>query len=145
MGQGVNPPYSHPDTVAGMQRQAAHLVLRATDLDQHRTTPERNRRRDRPHSRYGWEAQPQPFNSVLANWYRNAETLKIATSVNAELLALSNLRIPYSGKLGVIEKGAFADLLVVDGNPLDDIHLIENPGKNLSIVMKDGVIYKNTL
>jgi imidazolonepropionase-like amidohydrolase len=81
----------------------------------------------------------------LANWYSNLETLKAATSVNAELLALSNLRIPYSGKLGVIERGAFADLLVIDGNPLDDIHLMENPGKNLAIVMKDGAIYKNTL
>lgn len=81
----------------------------------------------------------------LANWYTNAETLRAATSVNAELLALSNLRTPYDGKLGVIEAGAFADLLVVDGNPLDDIKLIEDPQKNLSIIMKDGVVHKNTL
>jgi imidazolonepropionase-like amidohydrolase len=81
----------------------------------------------------------------LANWYTSAEVLRAATSVNAELLALSNLRNPYAGKLGVIEAGAFADLLVVDGNPLDDIRLIEDPQKNLSIIMKDGVVHKNTL
>jgi imidazolonepropionase-like amidohydrolase len=38
-----------------------------------------------------------------------------------------------------------ADLLVVDGNPLDDLKLIENPARNLSVIMKDGGIYKNTL
>lgn len=81
----------------------------------------------------------------LANWYTSAETLRAATSANGELLALSSLRTPYDGKLGVIEEGAFADLLVVDGNPLDDIRLIENPEKNLSIIMKDGVVHKNML
>lgn len=81
----------------------------------------------------------------LTNWYSNAEALRMATSVNAELLNLSNLRNPYPGKLGVIEKDAFADLLVVDGNPLDDIRLIENPEKNLVAIMKDGVLHKNTL
>jgi imidazolonepropionase-like amidohydrolase len=81
----------------------------------------------------------------LSSWYTNAEVLRIATSVNAELLALSGLRNPYPGRLGVIEEGAFADLLVVDGNPLDDIRLIEEPEKNLAVVMKDGRIHKNTL
>lgn len=81
----------------------------------------------------------------LARWYGNSEILKMATSTNAELLGLSNRRNPYPGKLGVIEQGAFADLLVIDGNPLETIGLIEDPGKNLRIVMKDGHIYKNTL
>lgn len=81
----------------------------------------------------------------LSRWYTNAETLRMVTSVNAELLALSNLRTPYPGKLGVIEKGAFADLLVLNGNPLENIRLIEDPGKNLAVVMKDGRIHKNTL
>ncbi|NWJ25689.1 amidohydrolase family protein [Rhizobium sp. RM] len=81
----------------------------------------------------------------LQNWYSNAETLQMATSGNAELLALSSLRNPYPGKLGVIETGALADLIVVDGNPLDDISLLENPQKNLSVVMKDGRIHKNIL
>lgn len=81
----------------------------------------------------------------LSNWYTNVETLRMATSVNAELLALSSLRTPYPGKLGVIEEGALADMLVLDGNPLEDIRLIENPGKNLVVIMKDGRIHKNTL
>jgi len=81
----------------------------------------------------------------LANWYKNAEVLQMATSGNAELLGLSNLRNPYPGKLGVIEEGSFADLLVVDGNPVDDIKLLEDPHKNFAVIMKDGHIYKNKL
>jgi imidazolonepropionase-like amidohydrolase len=81
----------------------------------------------------------------LSRWYTNAEALRMATSVNAELLALSNLRTPYPGKLGVIEQGAFADLLVLNGNPLENIRLIEDPGRNLAVIMKDGALYKNTL
>jgi imidazolonepropionase-like amidohydrolase len=60
--------------------------------------------------------------------------------------ALSGLRHPYrQGALGIVEKGAYADLLLVDGNPLQDIKLMADPGKNFRIIMKDGVIYKNTL
>ncbi len=81
----------------------------------------------------------------LSNWYKTAEILQMATSGNAELMALSSFRNPYPGKLGVIEADAFADLIVVDGNPLDDIGLLEDPGKNLSVIMKDGRIHKNTL
>jgi imidazolonepropionase-like amidohydrolase len=81
----------------------------------------------------------------LGNWYTNAEVLRMATSTNAELLALSGPRTPYEGKLGVVENGALADLLVINGNPLDDIRLMENPGTNLSVIMKDGNIHKNTL
>jgi imidazolonepropionase-like amidohydrolase len=81
----------------------------------------------------------------LSRWYTNAEALRMATSGNAELLALSNLRNPYPGKLGVVEETAFADLLVLNGNPLENIHLIEDPEKNLAVIMKDGRISKNTL
>lgn len=81
----------------------------------------------------------------LSNWYSNAEALKMATSTNAELLALSNMRTPYPRKVGVIERDAFADMLVVDGNPLDDIRLLENPGDNLVVIMKNGRAHKNTL
>jgi imidazolonepropionase-like amidohydrolase len=81
----------------------------------------------------------------LTRWYSNADILKMATSTNAELLGLSGPRNPYPGKLGVVEEGAFADLLLVDGNPLDDISLIANPDRNLLIVMKNGRIYKNAL
>jgi imidazolonepropionase-like amidohydrolase len=78
----------------------------------------------------------------LIRWYTAAEVLKMATATNAELLAMSGLRNPYPGKLGVVEEGALADLLLIDGNPIDDIKLIEDPAKNLLVIMKDGKIYK---
>jgi imidazolonepropionase-like amidohydrolase len=81
----------------------------------------------------------------LTRWYGNADILKMATSVNAELLAMSGSRNPYQGKLGVIEDGALADLLVIDGNPIDDISLVAKPDKNFMVIMKDGKIYKNAL
>jgi imidazolonepropionase-like amidohydrolase len=58
---------------------------------------------------------------------------------------MSGLRNPYPGKLGVVEEGALADLLLVDGNPIDNIKLIEDPTKNFVVIMKDGKIYKNLL
>lgn len=81
----------------------------------------------------------------LTRWYDNADILKMATSVNAELLAMSGPRNPYPGKLGVIEEDALADLLVIDGNPVDDIALVAKPDKNIMVIMKDGKIYKHTL
>jgi imidazolonepropionase-like amidohydrolase len=81
----------------------------------------------------------------LTRWYANAEILTTATATNAELLGLSGPRNPYPGKLGVVEDGALADLLLVDGNPLEDIDLIANPDRSFLIIMKDGNIYKNTL
>jgi imidazolonepropionase-like amidohydrolase len=67
----------------------------------------------------------------------------MATVDNAELLAMSGLRSPYEGKLGVVEEGALADLLLVDGDPTQDISLIETPEKSFLAIMKDGVFYKN--
>jgi imidazolonepropionase-like amidohydrolase len=79
----------------------------------------------------------------LVRWYTPAEALIMATSTNAELLALSGKRNPYPGKLGVVEQGALADLLLVDGDPLANINLVADPGKNFLIIMKDGQIYKD--
>jgi imidazolonepropionase-like amidohydrolase len=81
----------------------------------------------------------------LTRWYTPAEALAMATSTNAELLQLSGKRNPYPGKLGVVEQGALADLLLVDGNPLENISLIADPASNFKVIMKDGQIYKNTL
>jgi imidazolonepropionase-like amidohydrolase len=81
----------------------------------------------------------------LTRWYTPAETLIMATSTNAELLSLSGKRNPYPGKLGVVEEGALADLLLVDGNPIDNIKLVEDPAKNFLVIMKGGKIYKNLL
>lgn len=80
----------------------------------------------------------------LARWYGGAEILKMATSGNAELLAMSGPRNPYPGKLGVVEDGAYADLLVVDGDPLQDIGLLAQPDKNLVVIMKDGKVLKDS-
>jgi imidazolonepropionase-like amidohydrolase len=81
----------------------------------------------------------------LSRWYTPVEALTMATSTNAELLALSEKRSPYAGKLGVVEEGALADLLLVAGNPLEDIDLVADPASNFKVIMKDGMIYKNTL
>jgi imidazolonepropionase-like amidohydrolase len=81
----------------------------------------------------------------MVRWYTPAETLKMATADNGELMALSGFINPYPGKLGVIEEGALADLLLVDGNPLENIKLVEDPDRNFVVIMKDGVVYKNTL
>lgn len=81
----------------------------------------------------------------LLRWYTPYEILKMATSTNAQLLAMSGPRNPYPNKLGVIEEGAYADMLLVDGNPLQNIRLLEDADKNLLLIMKDGVIYKNML
>jgi len=86
--------------------------------------------------------------SILAKmvrWYTPAEVLRMATADNGELLALSGPRAPYPGKLGVVEEGALADLLLVDGDPIADIGLVEDPAKNFLVIMKDGKIYKNTV
>src|SRR6478672_5339618 len=81
----------------------------------------------------------------LVRWYTPAEALEMATADNGELMALSGFINPYPGKLGVVEEGALADLLLVDGNPLENIKLIEDPDEHFSVIMKDGRIYKNAL
>ena len=79
----------------------------------------------------------------LKQWFTPAEILKLVTHDNAQLLALSGPRNPYPGKLGVVEAGALADLLLVDGDPLVNVDLIGDPTKNFVVIMKDGKIYKN--
>jgi imidazolonepropionase-like amidohydrolase len=78
-------------------------------------------------------------------WFTPFEILVQATSRAAELIELSGPRNPYPGKLGVIRDGAYADLLLVDGNPLADIDLVGDPAKNFVLIMKEGKIYKNAL
>lgn len=83
--------------------------------------------------------------SKFARWYDNAELLRMLTSGNADLASLSGERNPYPGPLGRIEAGAYADILVLDGNPLEDISLIADPERSMKLIMKDGRIHKNTL
>jgi imidazolonepropionase-like amidohydrolase len=95
---------------------------------------------------------------LIAKFLGNHFALKALTSVNGEIVALSGdvLNPYYEGKLGVIEEGAYADILLVDGNPLEDITVIggseqwfDAPDRDgietMRIIMKDGKIYKNTL
>jgi imidazolonepropionase-like amidohydrolase len=92
------------------------------------------------------QALAQQQGAILASltrWYSPAEALAMATGTNAELLALSGKRNPYPGKLGVVEQGALADLVMVDGNPVENINLIADPAKNFKVIMKDGHVYKN--
>ena len=82
---------------------------------------------------------------LRAKWFTPLEILRQATSNGGKLLSLSNVKNPYKqGKLGVIEEGAYADLLLVDGNPVEDISVVADPD-NFRMIMKDGKIYKNTL
>jgi len=81
----------------------------------------------------------------LTRWYTPAEVLTMATATNGELLRLSGLRNPYPGTLGVVQEGALADLLVVDGDPTATIELIGDPAKHFVVIMKDGKLFKNTL
>ena len=83
--------------------------------------------------------------ATMGKWFTPAETLAMATGAGGELLALSGPRNPYPGKLGVVEEGALADLLLVDGNPLQDLNLVATPDKSFVLIMKGGVIHKNQL
>ena len=76
----------------------------------------------------------------------NFRTLRMATSVAGEMNLMTGKMNPYTdGPLGVVKEGAYADLLLIDGNPLENIELMLDPDQNFKIIMKDGVIYKNTL
>jgi imidazolonepropionase-like amidohydrolase/heat shock protein HslJ len=79
----------------------------------------------------------------LQNWFTPAEALHMATGANGELLRLTGPRNPYPGTIGLIQEGAYADILLVDGNPLEDLSLVSRPDDTFLVIMKDGVIYKN--
>lgn len=72
-------------------------------------------------------------------------TLRMATGDAGDLLALSGARAPYDGPLGVIAPGAFADLLVVDGDPAADLGFLDTPEQSLRLILKNGVVAQNTL
>ena len=81
----------------------------------------------------------------LTRWYTPAEALVMATGTNGELLQLAGKRNPYPGQVGVVKEGALADLLLVDGDPTVDISLVARPEQSFKVIMKDGVVYKDTL
>jgi imidazolonepropionase-like amidohydrolase len=82
-------------------------------------------------------AQSKEF-LLRAKIQSNADVLRSATIVNAEI-------VQQPGKLGVLAPGAFADLLLVDGNPLEDLTVLTGQGERLPLIMRGGTIYKNEL
>lgn len=89
-----------------------------------------------------WRRQTHRL-AKLVRWMTPAEVLIMATSRNADLLALSGPRNPYPGRLGVVAEGALADLLLVDGDPLQDIGVITTPEQTMPVIIKAGAIVKN--
>jgi len=69
----------------------------------------------------------------------------MATYVNTQLLKLCGSRDTYSEELGVVKEGALIDLILVDGNPLENINLVTDPEYNFVMIMKDGKIYNNAI
>ena len=70
----------------------------------------------------------------------------MATTNVAALLDLSGELHPYQeGPLGVIEEGAYADILLVEGDPTQDVTILADYENKIDLIMKDGQIYKNTL
>lgn len=78
-------------------------------------------------------------------WFSNVEILRQATSKGGELLKMSGPKDPYPNKLGLIEVGAYADILLINGNPLEDITILKNSTENIVLIMKDGEVFKNIM
>ena len=66
------------------------------------------------------------------------EVIRAATTVAAQVLR-------QKGRLGCLRPGAFADILLVDGDPLKDLSLLGGQGRHMPVIMKDGRLHKNTL
>ena len=81
----------------------------------------------------------------LLDWFEPVEILKQATGNATSLLAMSGDKNPYpEGPLGRIVEGAYADLLIVQGNPLEDLSAVTDQN-NIKLIMKNGEVYKDTL
>lgn len=81
----------------------------------------------------------------LTRFYDPLTVLKQGTGMNGEYVALAGARDPYPHTLGKLEKGAYADLIIADGDPEKDLDFVVNPEQNFHLIMKNGVVYKNTL
>lgn len=82
----------------------------------------------------------------LGEYVSNVDALTMVTSGNAELLRLAGERDPYkSARLGEITPGAWADVLLVNGDPTADLTVLADPDNGIAAIVKDGVIVKNSL
>ena len=82
---------------------------------------------------------------MRSKWFTPVEVLRQATSRAGELVGRCGKRNPYPGNLGVVQEGALADLLLVNGNPLQDISVLAKSEAGLALIMKGGIIFKNTV
>lgn len=83
--------------------------------------------------------------SAFKERFGSFEGLRAATGRAHDLFKLCTYRNPYpQGKVGVLEKGSFADLLIVEGNPVEDLDILTDK-TNMKVIMKGGTVYKNTL
>ncbi len=82
--------------------------------------------------------------TLRKQWYNSSEIMIQATGTGGEVVGLCGKRNPY-GKVGVIEEGAMADILIYSKNPLEDVSIVEDYDNNLKLIIKDGKTYKNTL
>ncbi|MFM2583135.1 metal-dependent hydrolase family protein [Vibrio campbellii] len=90
------------------------------------------------------ESQMQELGAIEKT-FDTITALRMATSNCGRLFELSTYKHPYQeGKLGQIVEGAYADLLIVDGNPLEGVDCVMQD-ETKKVIMKDGVVYKNTL
>lgn len=94
----------------------------------------------------GLDTRSQQLEDLILRkqWFSSPELMIQATGNNSKILALSGKRNPY-GKLGVIEEGAMADVLIYSKNPLEDVAIVGDFENNLKLIIKDGKVYKNTL
>ena len=123
------------------QRQVAEGTLRAYEMAQ----------RFNVKTAWGTDILFNPQNTPnqlrhlvkLTRFYDPLTALAMATGRNGELLALCGPRNPYPGVLGKIEEGALADLLLVDGDPSQNLDFLHDPERNLTMIMKGGRVYKD--
>ncbi len=80
---------------------------------------------------------------LRTRWFEPVDILRQATSLSGEFLQMSGARSPYPGRIGVIQPGALADILLVDGDPTVDLEILTRPRETIQLIMKDGVIYKD--
>jgi len=84
--------------------------------------------------------------TTLERWFSPVQVLRMATSTAGKWLNATGPKNPYKeGPLGIIEEGAYADIILVNGDPTTGVAILEDHETNIPFVMKDGKIYKNTL
>jgi imidazolonepropionase-like amidohydrolase len=83
--------------------------------------------------------------TILERWFTPAEALRSATSTAGKWLMKTGPKNPYrDAQLGTLQVGSYADVILVNGNPLEDLQLLKD-NDNVQLVMKDGRVYKNLL